>query len=390
MPNGSIQGNSAQAHFTTPVVHEKAAGIKRSVFRLSALTLGWMALTGLTAASAAAQVHHPDNGVWLGHAYVTAQPYVDNVPVLAQEMSDDYSVLYWFVNVGKVNSSGHLIDGTGGLSKAVPFLNALSDWEASRGHKFKVFAWINGTLTMTNADYVDVGSAITRQAIVDECRKLVSTAVPGSYITGAARTFDGIQIDFEPSGQDATRFSNLKTLMDDIRRGINPYSGKLTSFVAPKYQDGTSSVWSWSSGFYYVMGRHVDLLAAMTYDSAKAPGNFYENWMRDQTTGILRAVSGKFWDNDAGHPAPENDVKVMLGFPAFPPNAYHDVNAENIKYAAPGAEAGLKALDASGDRSGDYFQGAAVFLHTDGTGQDHYASTSTDWWWFGHYWLQAW
>jgi hypothetical protein len=27
----------------------------------------------------------------------------------------------------------------------------------------------------------------------------------------------------------------------------------------------------------------------------------------------------------------------------------------------------------SGDPSRDYFQGAAVFLHTDGTGKDHFA-----------------
>lgn len=79
----------------------------------------------------------------------------------------------------------------------------------------------------------------------------------------------------------------------------------------------------------------------------------------------------------------------MLGFPAFPANAHHDVEAENIKYAAPGVDAGLKALEGSGDPSRDYFQGAAVFLHTDGTGKDHFAGTSTDWRWFSHYWLQA-
>ena len=178
--------------------------------------------------------------------------------------------------------------------------------------------------------------------------------------------------------------------MNDIHRGINPYPGKLISFVAPKHQDNTLSEWSWSSSFYYAMGRHVDLLAAMTYDSGEKTGNLYENWMRDQTTSILRSVSGKVWGNDPGHPSPENGIKVMLGFPAFPPNANHDATAENIEYAAPGVDAGLNALETSGDRSRDYFQGAAVFLHTDGTGKDHYASKATDWWWFGHYWLQAW
>lgn len=63
--------------------------------------------------------------------------------------------------------------------------------------------------------------------------------------------------------------------------------------------------------------------------------------MSDQTASILRSVSGQFWNNDAGHPAPDNGVRVMLGFPAFPANAHHDSAAENIKYAAPGVDAGL-------------------------------------------------
>jgi hypothetical protein len=363
---------------------------KRSILGLLVATLGWLSLIELNPSMAATQVHHRNNGVWLGHAYLTAQSYVDKVATLAQEMKDNHSVLYWFVNVGKINSSGQLIGGADGLTKAVAFLNTLNDWEVLHGYKFEVLAWINGTLTMTDADYIDVSNAIKRQAIVDECKKLISTAVGGSYVAGAARTFDGIQIDFEPSGQDSTRFDNLKTLMDDIHRAINAPPGKLTSLVAPKYKDGTPSQWFWSSTFYYAMGRHVDILAAMTYDSGEKPGNLYENWMRDQTTSILRSVSGKFWDNDPDHPSPENGIKVMLGFPAFPANAHHDVEAENIKYAAPGVDAGLKVLERSGDPSRDYFQGAAVFLHTDGTGKDHFASTSTDWWWFGHYWLQAW
>jgi hypothetical protein len=295
---------------------------------------------------------------------------------------------YWFVNVGQVNSSGQLVGGADGLGKTVAFLNALNDWEVSHGYKFKVLAWINGTLTMIDPDYIDVNNAIKRQAIVNECKKLISTAVAGSYIAGASRSFDGIQIDFEPSGQDATRFDNLKTLMDDIRRGIEAQPGKLSSFVTPKYESGTPSQWSWTPSFFYVMSRHVDILAAMTYDSDEKPGEHYENWIRDQTTAILRSVSGRLWGNDPDHPSPQNGVKVMLGFPAFPANANHDVEAENIKYAAPGVDAGLKALETGGDPSRDYVQSAAVFLHTDGTGKDHFANKSPDWWWFSHYWLQ--
>jgi hypothetical protein len=44
---------------------------------------------------------------------------------------------------------------------------------------------------------------------------------------------------------------------------------------------------------------------------------------------------------------------------------------------------GLNGLASNGDPSGAYFQVAAVFLHTGGTGADRYASKSTDWWWCG-------
>ena len=126
--------------------HTEGVNTNRRTSGLLIMTLGWLSLIGLNASPAATPVHHKNNGVWLGHAYVTAQSYVDKIPTLAQEMKDNYGILDWFVNVGKVNSSGRLIGGADGLSKAVAFLNALNDWEASHGHKFKVIAWINGML----------------------------------------------------------------------------------------------------------------------------------------------------------------------------------------------------------------------------------------------------
>ncbi len=253
--------------------------IKRFIFGLVVTTLSCLPLIGINTAPASGQVRHPDNAVWLGHAYVTTQSYVDKIPSLAYDMKENYSVLYWFVNVGKLNSSGQIIGAASGLSKAVAFLNALNGWEASNNHRFKVLAWINGILTTTDANFVDVGNATKRHAIVNECRKFISTTVVGSYAAGAARPFDGVQIDFEPSGLDSTRFDNLKTLMDEIRSAFTAYPGKLTSFAAPKY--GTGNQWWWSPTFYYYMGRRVDLLAAMTYDSRLTSGTAYQDWIRD-------------------------------------------------------------------------------------------------------------
>src|SRR5262249_27261193 len=161
----------------------------------------------------------------------------------------------------------------------------------------------------------------------------------------------GGQIDFEPAGLDATRFDHLKALMDEIRSAFTAYPGTLTSFTAPKY--GTPNPWRWSPTFYYDMGRRGDLLAPMTYDSGLTTGPDYQHGMREQTTGILHAISGKSWNNDAQHPAPINGVKVILGFPAFPAKTQHNVKAENIKYAAPGVDAGLNLLQSTGDPSRD-------------------------------------
>jgi hypothetical protein len=101
-------------------------------------------------------------------------------------------------------------------------------------------------------------------------------------------------------------------------------------------------------------------------------------------------VSGAHWNNNAQHPAPTNDVMVMIGFPAFPNSGNHTNKAENIFYAAPGVIAALTNLQANGDLSTNYFLGATVYLQSDGTGNDGYASYDSDWWWFGEQWLDTW
>ena len=52
--------------------------IKRFRFGIRVATLFWLAVIAVTA-PVSAQFRHPDNAVWLGHAYVTAQSYGDVV-----------------------------------------------------------------------------------------------------------------------------------------------------------------------------------------------------------------------------------------------------------------------------------------------------------------------
>jgi hypothetical protein len=331
---------------------------------------------------------YQDNGVFLGHAYVKYQSFVDLVnDPLAPYMKNDYKCKYWFVNVGLLNSSGVITNASTELAKVKEFLNAIKTYENANGYTFNVIAWINGDKTT-----VDVSSSTIRTAIVNECKKFVSTSTPGSYVSDANRVFDGISMDLEPCGNDDTYFNNYKTLMDNIKSAFNSggLGSKSTSVCAPKY--GTGSIWYWSPVYYHYMARRVNFLVAMTYNSESASATEYQTWIGDQIYDILRAVSGKYWNNDATHPAPTNGVKVLIGFPGYPNNPpVHDVNYEQTRYAALGTLEGLTDLQNDPcDPSENYFKSGFVYLHTNGSGTDGYASYTTDWWWWGRYWLGAW
>ena len=327
------------------------------------------------------------NGVWLGHSFVTTTSVVNTVPPVASLMVNNH-VDYWFVHIGTLNAGGRLPIGEN--AKLKEFLGAVKSWEMSNGKTFKVFGWLSGTLDSTKANDLDLSAAgnsdSDRPAILDECKKLMFASATGSYVLGTTREFDGIQIDFEPSGASApgndTRFNNLKGLMSDLRSALG--TGKLLSVAGHKFGTQNSSWWSPTS--YRYMARYVDVLCGMTYDSGPTTATDYRNWMKAQTQDVLRAVSGKTWNNDASHLAPIG-VQVILGFPAFPANTWHLPAAKNTTAAAQGTCNGLSALTTAGDSSINYFCGAAIYLYTNGTGSDGYSSESTDWVNFHQVWL---
>ena len=77
----------------------------------------------------------------------------------------------------------------------------------------------------------------------------------------------------------------------------------------------------------------------------------------------------------------------MIGFPAFPNSKWHTNTAENIVFASSGVKAALADLSKRGDNSVAYFEGAAVYLQSNGTGTNGYANNNTDWRWFQEQWL---
>ena len=317
------------------------------------------------------------------------------MPQLAFQMKTNYQVAYWFLNVGSLGTNGVL---QGSVSSVTNFLNTLKIWENQQGYQFKVFAWINGDMPYSGdpAGGVNVNLPSVASNIVMEAEKLVSTNVAGSYIAKSTRAFDGVQLDLEPAGPNGsdTQFFNIVQMIINIKSAFRTLGvgNKLTSFTCPTYTTSSTNnnVWNWPPMYFYTMGTNIDSLVAMTYDTGFTSGPQYQSWIQDQTTNILKMVSGRYWNNDSLHPVPTNGVEVMTGFPAFPNSSNHTNTAENISFAAPGVQAGISNLQSRGDLSTNYFQGAAVYLQSDGTGSDGYAGYDTDWWWFGQYWLNTW
>jgi hypothetical protein len=322
---------------------------------------------------------HKNNGAYLGHAYVSTASFLNaNVATMASNMQYKYATNRLFVICGNINSSGNLTNGSSAVPQITAFLNSIAAWESSNpGYHFQVFAYLSGSLT-AGSSFIDVSNSSVRSNIAAEADRFTDASVSGSYVAGVNRTFDGVFIDFEPSGGTSaaanTQFNNLTLLMDGIQASIG--SQKLVAFAAPQYSTSTSSAYYWSPDFYYGMAGHVGLLLAMEYDTQIIGGPAYQAWIQAQTISILQAVSGEYW-NDSSHLPPTNNVKVLFSVPAYsdnPPN--HVAAAENTLYAMPGISTGLTSLDPT---ALSYFAAAIVYLTTNGSGTDGYASYSNDW-----------
>ncbi|WP_282937613.1 glycosyl hydrolase family 18 protein [Paenibacillus sp. RC67] len=358
--------------------------------KLSFYTVWFLFLCLLTASASPAsavttvQGQYLDNAAFFSHNYVKYTSFVNLVPTLADKMDHTYKVNYWFPNSGFFTANGLISNASTELAQVKSYLNAVKSYEDTNGTKFKILAWLSA-----DSATVDVTNAAVRAAIVNECKKLTDTSVPGSYVSGANRAFDGVILDLEPSGNNDTRYNAYKQLMIEIKQGIG--SSKLTGVAAHKWGNGSN--WSWSPTYFYYMGRNVDVVVAMTYDSGAASGSGYQSWMQQQTTDIMHAISGKTWNNNADHPAPMNGVRVFIGQPAFAdkPASGHNSQYENMEFGLQGVDTAITALqNDSADPSANYFHGMAVYLHSDGSGADGFASWTTDWWKFGHYWLGSW
>jgi hypothetical protein len=349
---------------------------------------------------------YTENATWLSHGFTSASKYVLKVSDMLRRMKDMYRVKYLYVNVGRVDKDGYF-QSTNDLTYLVALLTAIETFETTYGYKFHVVAMVNGNTLPTANDplkqhVIDLSSSDVRAHIAQECARFVSALASDSHVTGATRVFDGCQLDIEPSG--GTYFADVKQLVQDTR-ARDEMAGKSLGFTASKLQqpDDVGNPWRWDPQYFYEMASLVEQLQVTTYNSsttASEGGEAYSKWIKDQTIGVLKAVSGEAWGNDASHPALANRPKVFIGFPAMGGyDSMHVAGVETVQFAAIGVDQGLTELINTSSPSLRFFAGSATWVQGDGSGdtcivtdagEDCETADPTDWWWHGRYWLGSW
>jgi hypothetical protein len=303
-----------------------------------------------------------------------------------------YKTPFLFPNGGLLSSRG-VLDHAPGAANI--FLDRVAAFESEHHVSLTLMPYLNGYSLQDTAHRanlrLDLGKPEVRKSIVRECGRYVSAKAPGSYVKGSHRAFDGIMLDIEPGG-DPGFLRSLKLLLAEIRASFDRIglNNKKIAFAAPQLSRKTPKPhWAWDSSDYHYMARYLDYIVAMTYDSGlKKPE--YGSWIDDQTTQILRAVSGSAWGSDAAHPRPKNGVKVFIGLPGFYARTRaHDPEIETVAQGAPGVLRALSQLSAGDRSSSRCFEGAAMFSHDGGAADSAYARYDKDWLSWLQHWLES-
>jgi hypothetical protein len=324
-----------------------------------------------------AAVDRLEHGVWLSHGYCIKPNYAMNTAQVVTRLIQQCGVKHIYLNIGLVNGEGVLPYTAADYAGMNQLLAGVADAEAATGTKVKLLAWINAQTERTNLSQDQV-----RKNIVLECLRFVSTQIPGSYVNGQTRLFDGIHFDLEPSGLESGCFPHVLELMRNMRSQLNAdgagLSDKSISIAAHTF--GERGKWQWPAQYFYDMAGVADEIAIMMYDGGAADGPAYQKWLIEQTPKILSAVSGAYWANDST-PVPARSARVVIGMGAytFKRNHNHCPEAESVINGSIAFRKVLTQLSLNHPNLLPLLGGAAVFAQSDDAGKDGYACTATDW-----------
>lgn len=270
------------------------------------------------------------NGVWMAHSWFDEYHSKDEIRELGNRLKE-YDMKYIYLHVGPLNRDG-----------GIPLYSEENSKDFIRGIKMvnpelMVLAWIGGT-NKAFGGKLDLG----HQKVIDEISRVSKEFI----LLG----FDGIHINIEPLND---RDSNFLNLLRSIKKEIGDQ--KILSVAAMKWRFFNlphiwHSKWFWGSEYYKEVGRLVDQLVVMVYDTAIPFKKIYIWYVKNQTVNITKTTAGLY------NPGPE----ILIGLPAYDERRLtHRPEVENIENGLYGVIAGL--MDERSNKSS--FGGVAIYSY---------------------------
>lgn len=270
------------------------------------------------------------NGVWMAHSWFDEYHSKEEISELGRRLKE-YDMGYIYIHVGPLNEDGGIPPYSEEIAKG--FINGMKEINP----ELKILAWIGGTNRAFRGK-VDLGS----RKVIDEISRVSKELI----LLG----FDGIHINIEPLTDGDRNFLNL---LFSIRNVIGDQ--KILSVAAMKWRFFNlphiwHSKWFWGTRYYRDIGRVVDQLVVMAYDTAIPLKKLYIWYVKNQTINITSAVAG------LRNPGPE----ILIGLPAYEESRLtHRPEIENIENALYGVIAGL--MDEESNKSS--FGGVAIYSY---------------------------
>lgn len=276
------------------------------------------------------------NGAWLSVDWVNL-PHSDAEIIALSNDLHQQQIQYVFVFTTYLKPDGTF---NSSYNYAEDFLDTLH----TANPDLKILAWIGLPLDVADWGYVDLSRSEVHQHIADLSLSLISLG------------FDGIHLDLEPIHNKNEDVLNLLEL-------IQPQlpSDKMLSIatprifpIAPELPIPLNTLPAWTADYYQQIGRRVDQIVVMTYDSGMPTAWLYRHWIKFQVIEVSQALKNV-------------DVEVLIGISTSRQETNtHRPRAENIKSGLDGLTYGLNDRGTISDR----IHGIAIYPYWETTDAD--------------------
>ena len=277
----AIQNKSLVFHTYAKIKHMQKLHQRSVYIGILIAIFAIMAVWGWTPAN----FSNPDckftqNAAWVSVDW-TSQPVDEMAVKQLAESAKSRNLKYLFPYVSYLRSDGS-------FSLSYQYTNKFVSTFRRLNKDVRILAWIGLPLANNRPigvqGWVDLSNQETREQIV----QFIADRVEQSG-------FDGVHINAETVQNDDPYFLNL---LDDVRNNIG--KDKIISIAGSHWYPDYINILPiihelrWTSSYYQNVGKRVDQIATMTYDSYTFHPALYRLWMREQVKGI----SGSLEDHD--------------------------------------------------------------------------------------------